>query len=264
MASICWKLCNISSKNTADYREISSDLLKLISKVQKRRDVQSKLPPTSKIVGDPAVVKTKGAPRKFPNGQKRRRCLHCRSTKHNIRTCPNLSNKKDSVDREEESFHPEFEDDLTVFTSLNYTMVEESETNDLVDTQESTPAKATPMQSSINDKTKVISSSEATLEEKTDTQGIEVEKVETTTSNLELPKYHLHHIPWIYPYQPNSGAMPTPIYPFYSGLPFPHHSHNIGTPPYPQFSHVSPNSSASCDDNTWVGLLDEISKNAKS
>ncbi|MED6210020.1 hypothetical protein PIB30_060131 [Stylosanthes scabra] len=89
------------------------------------------------------MVKMKGAPRKFPNGQKSRRCLHCRSTKHNIRTCPNLSNKKDFVHREEESLHPEFEDDLTV---------EESETNDLVDTQESTPAKTTPMQSSINDK----------------------------------------------------------------------------------------------------------------
>ncbi|MED6138846.1 hypothetical protein PIB30_078290 [Stylosanthes scabra] len=149
---------------------------------------------------------------------------------------------------------------LTSFLIIVYIQVVESETNDLVDTQESTPAKTIPMHSSINDKkpkgrtskeflsklkvtpkigsigkkskrhkTKVISSSEATLEGKTDTQGIEVEKVETTTSNLELPKYHVHHIPWIYPYQPNSGAMPTPVYPFYSGLPFPHHSHNIGT-----------------------------------
>ncbi|XLT61137.1 hypothetical protein HN873_017661 [Arachis hypogaea] len=33
MASICWKLYDISSKNSSDYREISNELLKLISKV---------------------------------------------------------------------------------------------------------------------------------------------------------------------------------------------------------------------------------------
>ncbi|MED6122869.1 hypothetical protein PIB30_043967 [Stylosanthes scabra] len=111
--------------------------------VEKRKDAQSKLPTTLKLVGDPVVVKTKGAPRKVPNRQKRRRCLHCRSTKQNIRMCSNLSNKKDFVDREEGSYQPEFEDDLTV---------EESETNDLVGTQESAPAKTTPMESIINDK----------------------------------------------------------------------------------------------------------------
>ncbi|MED6210629.1 hypothetical protein PIB30_065946 [Stylosanthes scabra] len=188
------------------------------------------------------MVKTKGAPRKVPNGQKRRRCLHCRSTKHNIRTCPIFSKKKDSIDREEESCQPEFEDDLTV---------EESETNDIVGTQESTPKpkgrtpkeflsklKATPKngligKKSTRHKTKEISSSEATLKGKTDTQGIEVSKVETTTSNLESSKYPVHHIPWIYPYQPNNGAMLTPMHPFYSGLPFSHHIHNIGTTSYP-------------------------------
>ncbi|RYQ97611.1 hypothetical protein Ahy_B08g093688 [Arachis hypogaea] len=68
MASICWKLCDISSKNSADYREISSELLKLISKVQNKSDAQARLSPTSVLIGDPAVVKSKGAPRKVPKG----------------------------------------------------------------------------------------------------------------------------------------------------------------------------------------------------
>ncbi|KAL4316357.1 hypothetical protein AHAS_Ahas15G0277000 [Arachis hypogaea] len=45
MASICWKLCDISSKNSANYREDSGELLKLISKVQNKGDAQARLSP---------------------------------------------------------------------------------------------------------------------------------------------------------------------------------------------------------------------------
>ncbi|XLR39895.1 hypothetical protein S83_024555 [Arachis hypogaea] len=45
MALICWKLCDICSKNSADYREISGELLKLISKVQNKSDSQARLSP---------------------------------------------------------------------------------------------------------------------------------------------------------------------------------------------------------------------------
>ncbi|RYR62661.1 hypothetical protein Ahy_A04g020373 [Arachis hypogaea] len=95
MASICWKLCDISSKNSADYRKISGELLKLISKVQNKGDAQARLSPTSALIGDPAVVKLKGAPRKVPKGQKRRRCSHYKSSRHFVRTCPLLA-KEDS------------------------------------------------------------------------------------------------------------------------------------------------------------------------
>ncbi|RYR07766.1 hypothetical protein Ahy_B05g075200 [Arachis hypogaea] len=74
MASIYWKLCDISSKNSADYRKISGELLKLISKVQNKSDAQARLSPTSALIGDPAVVKSRGTPKKVPKGQKRRRC----------------------------------------------------------------------------------------------------------------------------------------------------------------------------------------------
>ncbi|RYR30606.1 protein FAR1-RELATED SEQUENCE 5-like [Arachis ipaensis] len=95
MASICWKLCDIFSKNSADYREISGELLKLILKVQNKGDAQARLSPTSALIGDPAVVKSKGAPSKVPKGQKRRRCSHCKSSRHFVRTCPLLA-KEDS------------------------------------------------------------------------------------------------------------------------------------------------------------------------
>ncbi|XP_020972838.1 protein FAR1-RELATED SEQUENCE 5-like [Arachis ipaensis] len=95
MASICWKLCDIYSKKSADYRKILGELLKLISKVQNKGDAQARLSPTSALIGDPAVVKSKGAPRKVPKGQKRRRCSHSKSSRHFVRTCPLLA-KEDS------------------------------------------------------------------------------------------------------------------------------------------------------------------------
>ncbi|RYR09554.1 hypothetical protein Ahy_B05g077906 [Arachis hypogaea] len=45
MASICWKLCDISSKNSVDYRKTSSELLKLISKVRKKKVMHKRVFP---------------------------------------------------------------------------------------------------------------------------------------------------------------------------------------------------------------------------
>ncbi|RYR67487.1 hypothetical protein Ahy_A03g013874 [Arachis hypogaea] len=67
---------DIVEYNTSNYRKISSELLKLISKVQKKSDAQSRLSPTSTLIGDLTVVKSKSAPRKVLKGQKRRGCSH--------------------------------------------------------------------------------------------------------------------------------------------------------------------------------------------
>ncbi|RYR41485.1 hypothetical protein Ahy_A08g037887 [Arachis hypogaea] len=77
----CLRLCDICSKNSADYREISV--------IHKRG-----FPPSS-LIGNPAVVKSKGAPKKVPKGQKRRRCSHFKSSRHFVRTC-SLLVKEDS------------------------------------------------------------------------------------------------------------------------------------------------------------------------
>ncbi|RYR66974.1 hypothetical protein Ahy_A03g013182 [Arachis hypogaea] len=69
----------VQTLRCADYREISCELLKLILKVQNKSDAQVRLSPTSALIGDPTVVKSKGAPRKVPKGQKRRRCSHYKS-----------------------------------------------------------------------------------------------------------------------------------------------------------------------------------------
>ncbi|XLT47047.1 hypothetical protein HN873_039651 [Arachis hypogaea] len=137
MASICWKLCDISSKNSADYRKISGELLKLISKVQNKSDAQARLSPTSALIGDPAVVKSKGDPRKVPKGQKRRRCSHCKSSRHFVRTCPLLakedspveySNAKDEPMTEEITLTQETLKDKTNTSGIEVTEVPDAST----------------------------------------------------------------------------------------------------------------------------------------
>ncbi|XP_057746702.1 protein FAR1-RELATED SEQUENCE 5-like [Arachis stenosperma] len=54
----CPKSGDIVEYNTTNYREISGELLKLISKVQNKGDAQARLSPMSTLIGDPAVVKT--------------------------------------------------------------------------------------------------------------------------------------------------------------------------------------------------------------
>ncbi|RYR26033.1 hypothetical protein Ahy_B02g060152 [Arachis hypogaea] len=128
---------NIIEYNTTDYRKISGELLKLISKVQNKSDAQARLSPTSALIGDPAVVKSKGDPRKVPKGQKRRRCSHCKSSRHFVRTCPLLakedspveySNAKDEPMTEEITLTQETLKDKTNTSGIEVTEVPDAST----------------------------------------------------------------------------------------------------------------------------------------
>ncbi|XP_057730030.1 uncharacterized protein LOC130945316 [Arachis stenosperma] len=187
MASICWKLCDICSKNSADYRKISGALLKLISKVQNKSDAQVRLSPTSTLIGDPAVVKLKDAPKKVSKGQKRRRCSHCKSSRHFIRTCPLLV-KEDSPAK-----YSNAEDEP---------MVEECDANKQTLSQNIKSVKNTPVYNNNNFKTKEITLTQETLKDKTNTSGIEVAEVPdaATTKKPGLPQYPMHHYPMVHPY----------------------------------------------------------------
>ncbi|KAK7259250.1 hypothetical protein RIF29_24852 [Crotalaria pallida] len=46
-------------------------------------------------IGDPTMVKTKGAPRKRKDSKKRRRCSHCNNVGHTISTCPKRLSEND-------------------------------------------------------------------------------------------------------------------------------------------------------------------------
>ncbi|XP_057720228.1 protein FAR1-RELATED SEQUENCE 5-like [Arachis stenosperma] len=278
MASICWKLCDISSKNSADYREISGELLKLISKVQNKGDAQARLSPTSALIGDPAIVKSKGAPRKVPKGQKRRRCSHCKSGRHFVRTYPLLAKEDSPAEYSNAEDEP---------------MVEECDANKQTPSQNTKLVENTPVHNKNNfkgcgskksvskltetpkirangkksrQKTEEISLSEETLKDKTNTSGIEATEVPdaATTKIPGLPQYPMHHYPVVLPYQPYGGVLPIPFHPVPNGMAyFNQYPSTAGITSYPQFSHVSSYSSGPRDSNTWSGLLNDVINNKK-
>ncbi|XP_015950507.1 protein FAR1-RELATED SEQUENCE 2-like [Arachis duranensis] len=279
MASICWKLCDISSKNSADYRKISSELLKLISKVQNKSDAQARLSPTSALIGDLVVVKSKGAPRKVPKGQKRRRCSHSKSRKHFIRTCPLLvnedspaeySNTEDKLTQVEEcdsSKQTRSQDTRSVENSPlhNNNNFKASESKKFVSKLTATP-KIRAAGRKGRQKTEEITVTQETLKEKTNTPEIVVSEVTgtSTTKIPGLPQYPMHHYPVVHPYRRYGGVLPIPFHPIQNGTAyFNLYPSTAGITSYPQCSHVSPYSSGPSDTNTWVGLLHDVINSKK-
>ncbi|KAL4356062.1 hypothetical protein AHAS_Ahas09G0049100 [Arachis hypogaea] len=90
LATLCFTLCESASKNRDDFMEIRDDIFGLIQKLKKRRDPESKVLSNACMVGDPTVVKTKGAPRLNRWAVKSRKCSHCTRRGHMIRRCPEL------------------------------------------------------------------------------------------------------------------------------------------------------------------------------
>ncbi|KAJ1382554.1 hypothetical protein SESBI_44159 [Sesbania bispinosa] len=88
MSVSCNRLMEASCCNQEDYVEIMEDLQKLTEKVENRKNSERSQPKTRNVVGDPTMVKTKGAPKK--KFTKKRRCPHCCKVGYTIHTCPTL------------------------------------------------------------------------------------------------------------------------------------------------------------------------------
>ncbi|RYR72340.1 hypothetical protein Ahy_A02g006545 [Arachis hypogaea] len=233
----------------ADYRKISSELLKLISKVQNKSDAQARLSPTSALIGDPVVVKSKGAPRKVPKGQKRRRCSHSKSRKHFIRTCPLLVNEDSPAE------YSNTEDKLT--------QVEECDSSKQTRSQDTRSVENSPLHNNNNFK---ITITQETLKEKTNTSEIVVSEVTgaPTTKIPGSPQYPMHHYPVVHPYRRYGGVLPIQFHPIQNGTAyFNLYPSTAGITSYPQCFHVSSYSSRPSDTNTWVGLLHDVINSKK-
>ncbi|XLS47143.1 hypothetical protein HN51_021501, partial [Arachis hypogaea] len=90
LASNCNKLCDIAYKDLADVDEVQSELVKLIIRLQSRK--QGKSTPNSNVEGisDPFVVKCKGAPSKRSSWRKKRACYNCYKYGHYYKHFPDL------------------------------------------------------------------------------------------------------------------------------------------------------------------------------
>ncbi|RYR77140.1 hypothetical protein Ahy_A01g001607 [Arachis hypogaea] len=218
-------ICSIGEQDTAD--DIVSTL--------RCGDAQTRLSPTSALIGDPAVVKSKWAPRKVPKGQKR--------------TCPLLV-KEDSP-----AEYSNAEDKPMGCGSKKF-----------VSKLTETP-KIRANGKKSRQKTEEITLTQETLKDKTNTSGIEVTEVPdaATTKIPELPQYPMHNYPVVLPYQPYGGVLPIPFHPVPNGMAyFNQYPSTTGITSYPQCSHVSSYSSRPSDANTWDGLLNDVINNKKS
>ncbi|CAH9115561.1 unnamed protein product [Cuscuta epithymum] len=90
VAALAHKLCDIASNKRGLFLNITNDLLSLIHKYETVPDNCSKDKSCLNHIGDPTIVKTKGAPKKIGFGRKNRRCRSCNSFGHTAKNCAKL------------------------------------------------------------------------------------------------------------------------------------------------------------------------------
>ncbi|KAL4394063.1 hypothetical protein AHAS_Ahas02G0114500 [Arachis hypogaea] len=105
LATLCFTLCDKASKHRDDFMEIREDIFGLIVKLHKRHNPNEKLPSIANLVGDPSIVKTKGAPRQTTNTAKARKCSHCKQIGHTVRRCPKRYGGERSLSLNEEKLN---------------------------------------------------------------------------------------------------------------------------------------------------------------
>ncbi|KAJ1422261.1 FAR1 DNA-binding domain [Sesbania bispinosa] len=106
------RLMEASCCNQEDYVEIMIDLQKLTEKVENRKNSERSQPKTRNVVGDPTMVKTKGAPKK--KFTKKIRCSHYCKVGHTIRTCPTLLARDGLCEVDEVSIYGSEEEEDTI------------------------------------------------------------------------------------------------------------------------------------------------------
>ncbi|XP_057442710.1 protein FAR1-RELATED SEQUENCE 7-like isoform X2 [Lotus japonicus] len=88
LSAACNILSEIACENVNDFSQVLQDIYKLADSVQRRRVGNKTIRTGPFLIGDPAVVITKG--RKKKGGKKTRLCSRCRMPGHTIRTCPEM------------------------------------------------------------------------------------------------------------------------------------------------------------------------------
>ncbi|KAK7256115.1 hypothetical protein RIF29_29549 [Crotalaria pallida] len=82
------RLGEIAASKRDFFKGISDDLFKLVNKYENLAGTYTIHTSSVQDIGDPTMVKTKGAPKKRKDSKKRRRCSHCNNVGHTISTCP--------------------------------------------------------------------------------------------------------------------------------------------------------------------------------
>ncbi|KAJ1417380.1 Zinc finger, CCHC-type superfamily [Sesbania bispinosa] len=96
-AAACNRLNKAAHINPYNLLRNIEAIHKLADQMERQKGDDIRIDDISKVVRDPTVVKTKGAPRKTKKMKKRRKCSYCKRPGHTVRTCPKFS-KRDQLE----------------------------------------------------------------------------------------------------------------------------------------------------------------------
>ncbi|RYR25376.1 hypothetical protein Ahy_B02g059084 [Arachis hypogaea] len=101
----CSRLMDLACKNSSDFVEAMNSIVDTITKLQKRGENPCNANLDDDCVGDPLVVKSKGAPKKNSKFKQQRKCSNCGVIGHYNKSCPNAPGRipKEPVDDDTET-----------------------------------------------------------------------------------------------------------------------------------------------------------------
>ncbi|KAJ1428177.1 Zinc finger, CCHC-type superfamily [Sesbania bispinosa] len=111
IGAACNRLNKAARKNPHNFVKNIECIHKLAEQMERQEGIDLNIADISRVVRDPTVVKTKGAPRKNKKMTKKRKCSFCKRPGHTVRTCTKYATR-DQLDTliEEESSVETYED----------------------------------------------------------------------------------------------------------------------------------------------------------
>ncbi|KAJ1375511.1 Zinc finger, PMZ-type [Sesbania bispinosa] len=223
------------------FNNIMEDLLKVTNKYEMIRETRATQTNREKIVKDPPVVKTKGAPPKKKYGRKRRRCSKCNRPRH-ISSCPELLGKEQEDHNMHDSGSEDNEDNGT-------TPVDEDNGGDNVLSNSS-------QRFNDNEVNVKLSCSDKVKEKEPKKQQNHSIGTTIGAKNEFYPgNYVLHSIP-NYAFSHGSSTQPIGMPPQYGGVPMYPHGY---VPIYPNM--VMQNPQNAHGGGSWNDLLQQVMNN---
>ncbi|KAJ1381701.1 Zinc finger, CCHC-type superfamily [Sesbania bispinosa] len=120
VGAACNRLNKAARRNPHNFVRNIESIHKLAEQMERQEGIDLNSVDMSRVVRDPTVVKTKGAPRKNKKRTKKMRCSYCKRAGHTVRTCTKYATR-DQLDTvvEEESSVETNEDSRDQSVSVN-------------------------------------------------------------------------------------------------------------------------------------------------
>ncbi|KAJ1429363.1 Zinc finger, CCHC-type superfamily [Sesbania bispinosa] len=105
VGAACNRLNKATHKNPHNFVKNIEAIHHLEDQMERQDGADLKIGDISRVVRDPTIVKTKGAPRKSKKMMKKRKCSYCKRPGHTVRTCSKFSTRDQlqTVEEEESS-----------------------------------------------------------------------------------------------------------------------------------------------------------------